>query len=493
MAGSKKKDDAETLTVDGREVRVTHPDKPYFSRETKLSKLDLVRYYLSVAPGALAGIRDRPIVLKRFVDGAEGEAFYQKRAPDEAAGVAAHRDAVVSLGPHRRRGRRRRRGGPRLDRQPRLHRTASASGALRRSRPSRRAARRSRSGPGRRVGRRPPRRAGGEGAARRAGPARLAEDQRLARHARQRAHRAALDVHRSAPRGARAVARDRAARARARDARSGGRRSATACSSTTTRTPRIAPPARPTRCARCPTRACRRRSHWDEVPDCEPADFTVLTVPERFAEIGDPHAGMDARAGSLETLLELAARDEAAGLGDAPWPPHFRKMEGEAPRVAPSRARKPATAARRRGAKMPLHRRSRTRRTRRRRWPASSAGRQRHPEAAAHARRRRRAGRLDARPVVHLDPHPREPAPRARGRCARRRRRPTRTTIRRASGARPSARPGSSARPHPDPLPQAGEGERSGSGPLSRLRERARVRVRPRPPAPSPACGRGLG
>jgi bifunctional non-homologous end joining protein LigD len=81
--------------------------------------------------------------------------------------------------------------------------------------------------------------------------------------------------------------------------------------------------------------------HWREVPDCEPADFTVLTVPKRFAEIGDPHAGMDATPGSLEKLLELAANDEAAGLGDAPWPPHFRKMEGEAPRVAPSRAKMP--------------------------------------------------------------------------------------------------------------------------------------------------------
>ena len=69
--------------------------------------------------------------------------------------------------------------------------------------------------------------------------------------------------------------------------------------------------------------------HWHEVPDCEPADFTVFTIPKRFAEIGDPHAGMDAEPGSLEKLLELAAKDEAAGLGDAPWPPHFRKMEGE--------------------------------------------------------------------------------------------------------------------------------------------------------------------
>jgi hypothetical protein len=79
--------------------------------------------------------------------------------------------------------------------------------------------------------------------------------------------------------------------------------------------------------------------HWNEVADCDPSDFTALTMPARFAEIGDPHAEMDAEAGSLEKLLEMAATDEAAGLGDAPWPPHFRKMEGEATRVAPSRAR----------------------------------------------------------------------------------------------------------------------------------------------------------
>ena len=91
--------------------------------------------------------------------------------------------------------------------------------------------------------------------------------------------------------------------------------------------------------------------HWHEVPDCDPADFTLFTIPERFAKIGDPHADMDAAPGSLEKLLELAAKDEAAGLGDAPWPPHFRKMEGEGPRVAPSRA-KPAVKKPR--MKMPL-------------------------------------------------------------------------------------------------------------------------------------------
>ena len=82
--------------------------------------------------------------------------------------------------------------------------------------------------------------------------------------------------------------------------------------------------------------------NWEEVPACEPADFTVLTLPKRFSEIGDPHSGIDAMPGSLEKLLELAAKDEAAGLGDAPWPPHFRKMAGEPRRVAPSRARSTA-------------------------------------------------------------------------------------------------------------------------------------------------------
>src|SRR5262249_36104205 len=80
--------------------------------------------------------------------------------------------------------------------------------------------------------------------------------------------------------------------------------------------------------------------HWHEVPDCDAADVTVLTVPERFEELGDPHSPMVTAADSLEKLLELAPQDQAAGLGDAPWPAHFRKMEGEASRVAPSRAAK---------------------------------------------------------------------------------------------------------------------------------------------------------
>jgi hypothetical protein len=93
---------------------------------------------------------------------------------------------------------------------------------------------------------------------------------------------------------------------------------------------------------------------WNEVPECDPRDFTVLTVPKRFAERGDPHSAMDTAPGSLDRLLELAARDEAEGLGDAPWPPHFRKMDGEAPRVAPSRAKGVKKAAKPPKVKMPL-------------------------------------------------------------------------------------------------------------------------------------------
>ena len=84
---------------------------------------------------------------------------------------------------------------------------------------------------------------------------------------------------------------------------------------------------------------------WDEVADCDPAAFTLATAPARFAERGDASAGIDSAAGSLDALLELSASQEAAGLGDAPWPPHYKKQRDEPPRVAPSR-RKPSTERR---------------------------------------------------------------------------------------------------------------------------------------------------
>jgi len=82
---------------------------------------------------------------------------------------------------------------------------------------------------------------------------------------------------------------------------------------------------------------------WEEVEAADPADFTLATMPKRFAQIGDPHAAIDTKPGSLESLLELSARQEKEGEGDAPWPPHYRKQPGEPPRVQPSKARSGGT------------------------------------------------------------------------------------------------------------------------------------------------------
>jgi len=110
------------------------------------------------------------------------------------------------------------------------------------------------------------------------------------------------------------------------------------------------------------------------VETCDPADFTLATMPARFASVGDRHAAIDSHAGSLDALLELSARHERDGLGDAPWPPHYRKQPGEAPRVAPSRRRTPTR---------PLLDIGRAREK-----ADALAGlerwRERHPEAAAH-------------------------------------------------------------------------------------------------------------
>jgi bifunctional non-homologous end joining protein LigD len=350
----KKDDTAEVLSIEGREVRVTHPDKPYFSKQTRLSKLDLVRYYLSIAPGALAGIRDRPVVLKRFVDGAEGQAFYQKRAPanrpswlrtvtlsfpsgrkaeevvvDDAAGLAW----VVNLGcielhPHPVR------SGDlvhpdelRVDLDPGpgvswedVRRVALEVQALLEE-----------------MGLRGwPKTSGSRG---------------MHVNVRIKQRWTFVEVRRAALAFSRAVERRVPALASSKwwkEERHGvfldynqNAKDRTTCSAYSVR---------PLPDARVSTPL-----HWHEVPDCDPADFTVLTVPKRFAELGDPHAAMDAEPGSLEKLLELAREDEAAGLGDAPWPPHFRKMEGEPSRVAPSRARSASSAtAKKRRTKMPL-------------------------------------------------------------------------------------------------------------------------------------------
>ncbi len=349
-----KDEAAEILSIDGQEVRVTHPGKLYFSKQTALTKLDLVRYYLSVAPGALNGIRDRPIVLKRFVNGAEAEPFYQKRAPsdrpswlrtttlsfpsgrtaeevvvDNTAGLAWIANlGCIELHPHPvRTGDLDHPDELRVDLDP---------------------------GPG--VGWADVRRVaievqqlleenGLRGWPKTSGSRGMHVIVRIyPRWSFTEVRRAALALSRAVERRAPALASSKWWK----EERHGvfldynqNAKDRTTCSAYSVR---------PLPDARVSTPL-----DWQEVPDCEPADFTVLTVPSRFAEIGDPHAEIDSHAGSLEALLDLAAKDEAEGLGDAPWPPHFRKMEGEAPRVAPSRAKSAAKSAPKRPCeKMPL-------------------------------------------------------------------------------------------------------------------------------------------
>ncbi len=350
------KDAATILTVAGRAVKISNPDKPYFSAQTKLSKLQLVQYYLSVSVGALNGIRDRPIVLKRFVDGAEGQAFYQKRAPssrpewlrtvtlsfpsgrvaeevvvDDAAGLAW----VVNLGcielhPHPvRTGDLHHPDELRIDLDPvpgvdwdKVRRVALEVKSLLEE-------------------------LGLQGWPKTSGSRGMHINVRIQqRWGFVEVRRAALALSRAVERRIPQLATSKWWK----EERHGvfldynqNAKDRTTCSAYSVRPlpdARVSTPLR-----------------WDEVADCDPADFTVLTVPRRFAEIGDPHCQIDSSPGSLESLLELADRDEAEGLTDAPWPPHFRKMEGEPTRVAPSRARsgtkRPATrkAARKR---MPL-------------------------------------------------------------------------------------------------------------------------------------------
>ena len=355
-----KESGSEVLALEGREVTITHPDKLYFSAQAKVTKLDLVRYYLAIAPGALSGIEDRPIVLKRFVNGAEGEAFYQKRAPenrppwlrtvtlsfpsgrtaeeivvDDAAGLAW----IVNLGcielhPHPVR-------SADLDHPDELRIDLDPVPGVSWSDVCRVAL--EVQGLLEEVGLRGwPKTSGSRG---------------MHVNARIEPRWTFADVRRAAVALSRAVERRAPTLATSKwwkEERHGvfldynqNAKDRTTCSAYSVR---------PLPDARVSTPL-----EWKEVEGSDPAEFTIFTVPERFAEIGNPHRDMNASAGSLEKLLEMAERDAAAGLADAPWPPHFRKMEGEAPRVMPSRAKgaaktprtKPARAKTIR-AKMPL-------------------------------------------------------------------------------------------------------------------------------------------
>jgi bifunctional non-homologous end joining protein LigD len=337
--GAPKPDDAEVLEVDGHAVRISSPGKPYFTKQVQLSKLDVVRYFLQVAPGALCGIVGRPIVLKRFVNGAEAEPFYQKRAPtdlpeylrtvtlsfpsgrtadevvvDNAAGLVW----IVNL------------GCMELHPHPVMWNDLEHPDELRVDLDP---------GPG-----------VGWGDVREVAMVARAvlEEHGLVAWPKTSGSRGMHLNVRIAPQWSFTEVR-RAALAVAREVE---RRAPQLASSkwwkeerhgvfldynqnAKDRTTAAAYSVRP-----MPDARVSAPLRWDEVMTCDPAEFTVLTMPARFAAIGDPHAGMGAEVGSLQGLLELAARDEAEGLGDAPWPPHFAKGEGEGTRVAPSRAKK---------------------------------------------------------------------------------------------------------------------------------------------------------
>ena len=325
------------LEVAGRQVRLSNPDKVFFP-EIGVTKLGLVEYYLAVADSALVHLRGRPTVMKRYVDGAAGEPFFQKRVPNgapewlETATIsfpsgrtatelvpddAAHLAWAVNLGvidfnpwPVRRAD---------LDRPDELRvdldpmpdvpwdwvrRVALVVGDVLTDHGL--------------VGF--PKTSGSRG---------------IHVNVRVRPEHGFTEVRRAALALAREVERrvpDLATSKWWKEERHGV--FVDYNQTARDRTVASAYSVRPVPNARvsCPLR-------WDEVANVEPDDLRIDTVPQRIADVGDPSAHIDAHPGTLDALLELAARDETEGLGDAPWPPHFRKQRGEPKRVQPSRAR----------------------------------------------------------------------------------------------------------------------------------------------------------
>jgi len=327
------------VEVDGRKVRISNPDKVFFSARGE-TKLDLVRYYLAVGAGALRGVRERPTVLKRYPNGAGGEFFYQKRVPDplpewlqtvtvtfpsgrsarELCPVdVAHLVWAANLGC--------------LDLNPWAVRRSDVDhpDELRVDLDPQ---------PGvefsgvRRVAAEVKSVLDGLGLA---GWPKTSGSRGVHVYVRIEPRWDFLEVRRAALALAREVERrlpDIATSKWWKEERgtrvfldyNQNARDRTIASAYSVR-------ANPEGKVSCPVT-------WSEMETVEPGDLTIATVPARFAKLGDVGAGIDDQAFSLQPLLDLAARDEAQGLGDAPWPPHFPKQQGEPRRVQPSKARK---------------------------------------------------------------------------------------------------------------------------------------------------------
>jgi DNA ligase D-like protein (predicted polymerase) len=325
------------LEVAGREVAISNPGKVFFPR-TGHTKLDMVRYYLAVAEGTLGGVGGRPMALKRYVHGADSEPFFQKRAPEKRpdwietvelrfpSGRTANEVVVsdeaqlawvinlgcIDLNPH-----------PvracdldhpdelRVDLDPvpgvqwpqirdvaMVAKDVLADFGL-------------------------------------TGWPKTSGSRGIHVYARILPRWSFSDVRRAAVAVAREIERrvpELATSKWWKEERHGV--FVDYNQNAKDRTVASAYSIRPVADARVSAPLT-----WAEVPSCDPADYTIGTVPARFAAAGDPWAGLDEAAGALDGLLEMAARDEAAGLPDAPWPPHYEKQTGEAPRVQPSKRR----------------------------------------------------------------------------------------------------------------------------------------------------------
>ncbi|MDP8957927.1 MAG: DNA polymerase domain-containing protein [Actinomycetota bacterium] len=326
------------IEVAGRLVRLSNPEKVFFKARSE-TKQDLALYYLAVGEGVLRAVHDRPTVLKRYPDGAHGKHFYQKRVPSPpewlqtvkvafpsgrsaeelAPADLAHVIWAVNLGclemhpwPVRRQD---------LDHPDEL-----------------------------RVDLDPQPGVGLSGVRRVAevvrevlvdhgmvGYPKLSGSRGIHIHMRIEPRWDFTEVRRAALGLAREVERRTPAATSAWWKEERGERvfvdyNQNARDRTLASAYSVRPNAEAT--VACPVT-------WEELGDVEPPDLTMATVPARYAKLGDPSATIDEQAFSLESLLELAARDEAEGLGDAPWPPHFPKQRGEPKRVMPSRAREP--------------------------------------------------------------------------------------------------------------------------------------------------------
>jgi DNA ligase D len=327
-----------TIEVAGREVRLSNPDKLFFPKP-KFTKLDLAEYYVAIEEAAVNQLRERPGTMKRFVDGVDGEFFFQKRVPKGApdwlqtatftfpsgrsatelvANDAAHLVWAVNLGvvdfnPHPvRRDDLDHPDELRVDLDPmpgvRWNTVRKVAMCVREVLDEH----------------------GLVGFPKTSGSRGIHVNVRIERRwdyveVRRAALALAREVERRLPKNATSkwwkeerhgVFVDYNQNARDRTIAAGY-------------SVRPVPDAR----VCCPI-------GWDEVPDVDPRDLRLDTVPERIRKQGDPAADIDAHAGSLERLLDLARRDEEGGLGDAPWPPHFAKQRGEPKRVQPSRAKK---------------------------------------------------------------------------------------------------------------------------------------------------------